>query len=183
MVVPSTAPVSATVASRAKGKRRLLPASKNFLATGMAAALASEAVAGAPSQPDSERECHCIYGNDGVPVKAQCGALLIHLHEQAPDQLADLLAPPSPARRLEGAGSAKQPLALEEEVRETDSAATEERKRLSERMDAIEDADDGEANEAVRDQLAAHEERLDAIEENMPPRRLRLWMPPPALEE
>ena len=74
-------------------------------------------------------------------------------------------------------------LALEEEVRETDSAATEERKRLSERMDAIEDADDGEANEAVRDQLAAHEERLDAIEENMPPRRLRLWMPPPALEE
>ena len=91
MVSPSTAPASAAVARRAKGKRRLLPASKNFLATGMAAAaLASEAVAGAPSQPDSERECHCIYGNDGVPVKAQCGALLIYLHGQAPDQLEDL---------------------------------------------------------------------------------------------
>ena len=34
-----------------------------------------------------------------------------------------------------------------------------------------------------RETDAAHEERLDAIEENMLPRRLRLWMPPPALEE
>ena len=74
-----------------KGKRCLLLAPKNFLAAVMAAAaLASAAVVGASSQPDSERECHCIYGNDGVPVKAQCGALLIYLHGQAPDQLADL---------------------------------------------------------------------------------------------
>ena len=47
--------------------------------------------------------------------------------------------------------------ALEEEVRKADSAATEERKRLAERM--------------------------DAIEENMPPRRLLLPIPPPDPEE
>lgn len=34
-----------------------------------------------------------------------------------------------------------------------------------------------------RDADAAHDERLDAIEENIPPCRLRLWPPPPSTDE
>ena len=58
-------------------------------------------------------------------------------------------------------------------------AALERKLAALERQAAL-DADESRETDAVhRHLIDGAAERLDAIEENMPPRRLRLWMPPP----
>ena len=62
-------------------------------------------------------------------------------------------------------------------------AALEAKLAALERQAALAADESRETDAAHGRLLDAAAERLDAIEENMPPRRLRLWQPPPSLEQ